>query len=112
MRPPSLALYRAWSAKFTAFSLDEQLRRTVLLLEPRWSSKNIELDVMLDSINFVGDEELMSHVWYNILDNAVKFTHDGGTVTIRAIATPEYIHVAISDKAQFANVDGEKSADK
>ena len=83
--------------QFSMFSLDEQLRRTVLLLEPRWSEKEIELDITLPALDYIGDEELLSHVWYNLLDNAVKFSPAGGTITLTANALPDYYSVAVAD---------------
>ena len=83
--------------KFDTFSLDEQLRRTVLLLEPNWSSKELELDISLPTIDYAGDEELLSHVWYNLLDNAIKFTPTGGNISIYANLTSNCACIEIKD---------------
>ena len=37
------------------FSLDEQIRETLLMFEPQWSAKHIELEVDLDSMDYVGN---------------------------------------------------------
>ena len=60
--------------KKIVFSLDEQIRRTILLLEPEWDKKNIEFDIELESIKYVGDEELLQQVWINILSNAIELS--------------------------------------
>ncbi len=65
------------------FSLDEQLRQAMLILEPQWAAKNIEPDIELEDITFFGSEELLMTVWLNLLGNAVKFTPENGTVGIR-----------------------------
>jgi len=44
------------------FRADEQIRRSIMLLEPKWEAKNIEFDVELDEVEFVGNEGLMFHV--------------------------------------------------
>lgn len=80
-----------------AYSLDEQLRRSVLLFEKDWERKNIELDIDLEEISYVGNEELMSHVWINLLANAIKFTPDGGKISVRALKKEHEISVRISD---------------
>ncbi len=80
-----------------AYSLDEQLRRSVLLFEKDWERKNIELDIDLEEIIYVGNEELMSHVWINLLANAIKFTPDGGKISVRALKKGNEISVRISD---------------
>ena len=85
------------AAKLDLFSLDEQLRRTVLLLEPRWNEKNIEFDISLPMLDYIGDEELLSHVWYNLLDNAIKFTPNDGTISISASTFQDYVRVEIKD---------------
>lgn len=64
------------------FSLDEQMRQAVLLLEPKWSEKQLELELELEPVEFVGDEELMEQVWLNLTDNAVKFTEKGGAIRL------------------------------
>ena len=65
------------------FDLSEQVRRCILLFESKWEQRRLDLTVELDEIAFTGDEELLSQVWLNLIDNAVKFTPEGGSVEIR-----------------------------
>ncbi len=67
----------------TTFSLDEQLRSCMLRLEPRWSEKNIEIDMDLDEAEFFWNEQLLAHVWNNLFDNAVKFTPENGSICVK-----------------------------
>ena len=66
----------------TAFSLDEQIRQTIVAMEPAWSGKNIELDVEMDAVEYFGNEALMRHVWSNLLSNAIKFSPEAGIIRI------------------------------
>lgn len=65
-----------------AFDLGEQIRRCILMLESKWNNKNISLSVHLQDIICLGNEELLSQVWLNLLDNALKFTPEGGNITV------------------------------
>ncbi len=67
----------------TNFYLDEQIRSSILLLEKQWEKKNLEFDIDMDEVNYYSNEEMMSHVWINILSNAVKFTPENGKITIK-----------------------------
>ena len=78
------------------FSLDEQLRQAVLLLEPKWSARDLEMDVDLPEISWEGDAELLMQVWTNLIRNAVKYT-DEGEIRIRAEETGEAVRVTVED---------------
>lgn len=79
------------------FSLDEQIRQTIVALEQDWERKDLLLDVELGSCSYYGNEHLMGHVWQNLLSNAVKFSPQGGTVGISLEADREQIRVLIQD---------------
>ncbi len=57
------------------FSLDEQIRRTILLLEDKWSNKNLELEINLEKVIYECDEELAEQIWINLIGNAIKFSY-------------------------------------
>jgi len=80
-----------------SFSLDEQLRQIIINSEPQWEPKNIDFDVDLQEINYVGNEELLSHVWSNLLGNAIKFSPDGGIIKVRAVKDMGSITVTVED---------------
>jgi len=83
-----------------SFSLDEQIRRCLLLLEKSWTDKELELDVELDSVSYSFDEELLSHLWINLLSNAVKFSPHGGKVAVRLKATDTEAVVKVRDQGE------------
>ena len=58
----------------TVYRLDEQLRNCILLLEKQWTEKNIELDLDLDELEYRGNEEMVAHIWVNLIGNAIKFS--------------------------------------
>ena len=62
------------------FRLDEQVRQCILALERKWTEKDVDFDVDLDSVDFTGYEGLLQHVWMNLIDNAVKFGPRGGLI--------------------------------
>lgn len=81
----------------TRFSLDEQIRKIILMLEPEWSKKNISLDIALDDIYYYGNEDLMGQIWQNIINNAIKFTPVDGKIKVQLYQTESNITVRISD---------------
>ncbi|ABR34630.1 MULTISPECIES: HAMP domain-containing sensor histidine kinase [Clostridium] len=95
-------------AERSRFKLDEQLRQTLLLLESKWSNKNIDLDIDLDSITFHGNEELLMQVWINILSNAIKFTPEDGTIRCTLKKDKNWITTSISDNGIGMNEDTQK----
>ena len=46
----------------TEYRLDEQIRQSVVALESAWVQKDIELDVELDRVSYLGNEQMMRHV--------------------------------------------------
>jgi signal transduction histidine kinase len=64
------------------FRLHKQIRNIVLACEPQWVGKSIEMDVSLEETELIADEELLSQVWINLINNSIKFTPVGGTIGI------------------------------
>lgn len=85
-------------SKQTNFRLDEQIRQALLSLEPAWSDKDICFDVDMDSIHYTSNENLLSHVWSNLIGNAVKFSPTGGTVKLCLKAETDKIVFAVEDR--------------
>jgi signal transduction histidine kinase len=81
----------------TTFRLDEQIRQSILALESKWTAKNIEFDVELQNVNYTGLEPLLSHVWTNLIENAIKYTDDGGKIEMRLTDLGEEVEFTISD---------------
>jgi len=90
------------------FKLDEDFRQILLFLEPKWASKNIDLDIDLDETHFHGNEELLAQVWVNILDNAIKFTPNDGTIACTLKQSEGLITVTISDDGEGMPEDVQK----
>lgn len=90
------------------YRLDEQIRQSVVALEPAWSQKDIEFDVELESIEYTGSEALMRHVWDNLISNAVKFSPCGEIVTISLKKADGYLLVAVKDRGKGISDEAKK----
>lgn len=79
------------------FRLDEQIRKSILLLEGKWSSKNIEFDMELPKQMYYGSESLLAQVWSNILDNAIKHSPTDGVIHVNIHTVNKGLTVSITD---------------
>lgn len=74
-----------------SFRLDEQIREAIVVLEPKWSQKHIELDIDLPETEYFGQKSLLFQVWVNLINNAIKFSNEGGTVLVRVKKTTAFL---------------------
>jgi len=79
------------------YSLDEQIRRTVLLLEPQLRNKNLDVDIALESVRIMANEEMLSDLWINIFGNAIKFSPEGGEIKITLTSINNKAVVTVTD---------------
>ncbi len=79
------------------YDLDEQIRHTVLELEEKWSEKELELDIDMEEVSCNAPKDLLYHVWYNLISNAIKFTEKGGKITICLDSKDGLITAAVKD---------------
>lgn len=89
--------------KKNIFYLDEQIRRSILLLEYEWRNKNIEFDIELDKVKYLGDEELLQQVWINLLGNAIKFSNYNSIIKVELEIRGENVIVKIKDQGLGMN---------
>lgn len=95
-------------AKREVFSLDEQIRETIVALETAWAPKNIELDVDLDSVMYNGNEIMMRHIWSNLISNAIKFTPENSTVSIRLQNQKDKFIFSVTDQGEGLSDEAQK----
>ncbi len=79
------------------FLLDEQIRAVIVLLEHIWSQKNLDFNIKMDKTTYLGDEELLQQVWINLIENAIKFSHQSDCISISITQTERHIEVEIAD---------------
>lgn len=84
-------------SEVTSFNLSEQVRSAVLLLEAKWSEKNIDLQLDFDEHTVEGNEELLKQVWINLIDNAVKFSPRCGAVLLDVTEEGSTVRVTVSN---------------
>lgn len=95
------------------FSLDEQLRRCSILLSGQWTEKDLDMTMDLDEAVYVGDYDLMQHLWINLLTNAVKYTPKGGSITVTLKNEEKFIAVSVADTGKgISPEDRERIFDK
>lgn len=81
----------------SSFNLSEQIRSCVLLLESKWSKKELDFQMEFEEHEVMANEELLKQVWINLLDNAIKFSQSGGTITIDVSEETNSISVSVTN---------------
>ncbi|HAQ41990.1 MAG TPA: sensor histidine kinase [Clostridiales bacterium] len=79
------------------FYLDEQIRGIILLMESQWSKKNITFDFDIRETIIYENEELLHHVWLNIIQNAIKFSYYNSVISVAIIEEEKTVKVSIKD---------------
>ena len=80
------------------FDLGEQLCECLLGFEDAWEKKNLEIETDIqDDVRIKSDPELLCLVWNNLISNAVKFTPEGGTVSVTLKADGKKVFVSVRD---------------
>ena len=92
----------------TRYRLDEQIRQSIVALEPAWEKKEVEFDVNLDRAEYVGNEAMMRHVWDNLISNAIKFSPQGGLVRMRLTQDGNDLEFSIRDMGPGLSEDAQK----
>ena len=81
----------------STFNLSEQIRGCVLLLEEKWSRKELDLDLEFSEYAIRANEELLKQVWINLLDNAIKYSPSYGEIKVRIARKQQTLAVTITN---------------
>lgn len=80
------------------FNISEQLRSSVLLLEKKWSKKQLEFSLDFDEYNITANEDMLKEVWVNIIDNAIKFADEKSVIEINVKKAEQKLTVFIENQ--------------
>ena len=80
------------------FDFSEMASQILLSFEQKITAKNIEVDADLaDRLMVMGDRDHVFRAVYNLVDNAVKFINEGGTLRVTAYPAGAFCEFSISN---------------
>ena len=89
----------------TNFNISEQIRTCVLLLEKKWAKKRIEFSLDFGEFYVLANYDLLKQVWFNLIDNAIKFSNEKGKIDIAISKKEKGVEIAISNKGRQISED-------
>ncbi len=86
----------------TVFDLTELVVQTLLSFESRATQKGLDVDPQLPDNHIMvrADKDAITQVIYNLLDNAVKFAHEGTCITVRLYKDSGKAYVSVKDEGE------------
>lgn len=86
------------AAAFQRVDLDELLRDAIELYAPEAEAKGhrVSVDIAADLVTR-GDKDLLFQAVSNLLDNAIKYTPEGGSIGVDATRSGHAIRIAVHD---------------
>ena len=66
-------------------------------LDPLAQEKNIKLTGKCKNITMVGSDILIYRLVYNLVENAIKYNHSGGQVTVTAYWKEKHVYLSVED---------------
>ena len=84
-------------ARDDKIELDALVEEVLADLEPLAQEKNIQLIENCEKITMTGSDILLYRLVYNLVENAIKYNHADGTVTVAAARKDDHICLTISD---------------
>lgn len=84
---------------FEDLFLNDMFNTVIQQISVKSNEKNISISSILDQDNLVisGDSDYLPRVFFNLLDNAVKFTPDNGNVNISVKCGNDKIRITVED---------------
>ncbi len=82
------------------FDISETLVRTLITLESKVDAAQLQVDMQLpeEPVPVWGDQDAITQVCYNLLDNAIKFSRSGGTLGVSVVAKGPKATITISNQ--------------
>ena len=77
--------------------MDDLVDEVLEDLEPLAQEKNIKLIGKCKDITMVGSDILIYRLVYNLVENAIKYNHSGGQVTVTAYKEQAHICLSVAD---------------
>ena len=79
-------------------AIDEQIRKCIVILNNKLEEKNIEIGMDEDKDVFVNvNEDMLQQVWINLINNAIKYTQNGGRIDIIIDEFKDKVIVEVKD---------------
>ena len=82
------------------YNVSEQLRLVIALLDGKWSDKHIDITFDCGEIFLYGSEDLLKQAWINLLDNAIKFSPDYGTISLAIHLQGQTVVFSFADQGE------------
>jgi signal transduction histidine kinase len=86
---------------YSPVDLAELLRAVIDRFTPQ--AKSAEVDLKMEKLEIpqiLGDNDRLAQVFNNLVENAIKFTSEGGAVKVDASASDKFIDVTVSDTGE------------
>ncbi len=87
----------------SVFSVNEQLKQCVLVLDNEFKAKNLEVKIKLGKMRVDASVDMLQQVWINLLTNAIKYTPENGIIRITSTELEKEYIVSISDSGMGMN---------
>jgi signal transduction histidine kinase len=81
----------------TSFDMKELILQALDTLKSRAEKKSVACAFSCPSATLEADQDKIMQVLINLLDNAIKFTPENGTISVNAEVSEEKIKVNVSD---------------
>ena len=83
--------------EYESIKLHDMLAETVLGYEELIEQKGIELDCDLDEVEVALPKSCLETVWSNLVSNSIKFTENGGKISIKLRKSGKNAVVEVAD---------------